>query len=448
MQGSAKISTAILFLLLAVSAAVQGQDRSITWMPVPKVTENPGDCRERISYFFEPFTDESHRLPSSTFRGQVESAQIIVRGQVSSTDQGFYYGWAGTNLGIDVREVLMAPDDHPVPSTLHLYYQWADFDWRGKRFCVRDQHDGHQPKLGQEVLLLLTNASVLNGFGEEPKPSGRIFDTEILLALPDDRVTVPRAYRADADLVGFFSLAEVTAWARDVLAGQPTREIVLAADGIQERMSIELRERSSGESPRPSACHGRAVVVDLDGDDDISTVGSHRMPVEFDLDGDGVKETIGWTGPWSTEAFLWLDLDGNRQVDSGRELFGDATRLPNGERAEHGFEALAVYDMPEFGGDGDGSITQNDLVFPHLRLWIDRSHDGISQRDEVYNLRQQGILEISLEYQPIDKRWGNGTRWGYRGVFAKKVDGRARFRVFEVIDVFFPIEHEHDDQEH
>jgi hypothetical protein len=193
-----------------------------------------------------------------------------------------------------------------------------------------------------------------------------------------------------------------------------------------------------------SACHdGSPLILDLDGDGDIVTVGVHRA-VEFDLDGNGVKESIGWTSSFSADAFLWLDLDGNRQVDSGRELFGDATRLPTGERAENGFEALAVYDTPEFGGDGDGSITQNDLVFPHLRLWIDRSHDGISQRDEVYNLRQQGILEISLEYQPIDKRWGNGTRWGYRGVFAKKVDGRARFRVFEVIDVFFPIEHEHE----
>ncbi|HEY4640995.1 MAG TPA: hypothetical protein VII75_06595, partial [Thermoanaerobaculia bacterium] len=75
----------------------------------------------------------------------------------------------------------------------------------------------------------------------------------------------------------------------------------------------------------PDACS--PLVLDLAGDG-IATSGSDDA-VSFDLTGDGVPETITWLARGSDDAFLWIDLDKNHRVDSGRELLGVSTLLPS-----------------------------------------------------------------------------------------------------------------------
>lgn len=199
-------------------------------------------------------------------------------------------------------------------------------------------------------------------------------------------------------------------------------------------------------APPVEACHdGSPLILDLDGDGVISTTDGRRQPVAFDIDDDGEAETVGWTAPDYEDAFLWLDLNHNRQVDSGRELFGDFTRLPTGERAENGFEALAVYDLPEHGGNADGIISYGDLAYAHLRLWVDRSHDGIAQKGEVYTLAQRRVTEIHLRHESWGQRDGTGARMALRGTYVMQTGGLAKYRIFDVVDVFFPIIHADDD---
>ncbi len=74
----------------------------------------------------------------------------------------------------------------------------------------------------------------------------------------------------------------------------------------------------------------------------------------FDIDCDGVNDTIAFTGAGS--GFLALDLNGNNIIDNGSELFGPQTG--------NGFSELATYD-----GDGNGWIDENDEIFNRLKIW-------------------------------------------------------------------------------
>lgn len=182
------------------------------------------------------------------------------------------------------------------------------------------------------------------------------------------------------------------------------------------------------------------LILDLENDGVLTA--SLTYSVEFDINGDSRLERIGWTAWYSAEAFLWIDLNGNHVVDDGRELFGDSMLLPTGEFAENGFDALAVYDLEEFGGNGDGAITSSDLIWRDLRLWIDRNHNGTSERPEISTLDHRRIAGISLDYVERNEYDGNLNLHKYQGEFLAEVSGPGGvfLRSQPVHDVFFVVE--------
>ena len=156
--------------------------------------------------------------------------------------------------------------------------------------------------------------------------------------------------------------------------------------------------------------------------------------VAFDLTGDGQTERLGWTRAGSDDSFLFLDRDGNGEVDSGRELFGNFTDQPEPAAGEerNGFLALAVFDGAEKGGNSDGVIDASDAVYSRLRLWRDTNHDGRSQAEEVVGLEEAGVWRIELRYREGRRRDGQGNEYRYRA----KVEGAGRLGRW-AWDVFF-----------
>jgi hypothetical protein len=136
------------------------------------------------------------------------------------------------------------------------------------------------------------------------------------------------------------------------------------------------------------------IIIDTTGNGFHLTAAANG--VLFDMRGDGHPLRLGWTAVGSGNAFLALPGSGGI-VTNGTQLFGNFTPQPASARP-NGFAALAVYDKPDHGGNGDGMVDQRDQIFSSLRLWIDENHDGICQQQELHTLPELGVLALSLDY--------------------------------------------------
>lgn len=182
----------------------------------------------------------------------------------------------------------------------------------------------------------------------------------------------------------------------------------------------------SGEGEDPSG--STPLVLDLDGGGFRFT--SAKDGVEFDIDADGSLDSIAWTDEDFGDAFLVLDRNWDGLINDGSELFGDHTlQIPSDE--PNGFEALSIYDLPGFGGNGDGLISPADHIFVFLQLWIDTSHDGISHYDELYTLDEWQVEEISLDYIESRSKDRHKNELRFRGHF--KFDGNKTGQITDVI---------------
>ncbi|MGH9814781.1 MAG: hypothetical protein ACRD5F_00975 [Candidatus Acidiferrales bacterium] len=153
--------------------------------------------------------------------------------------------------------------------------------------------------------------------------------------------------------------------------------------------------------------------------------------VRFDLDSDGSAEQISWTRADESVAFLVLDRNSNGLIDNGREMFGNFTPLEGDATAAHGFEALATWDAPSAGGNGDGWIDPSDSVWIGLQLWVDSNHNGISEPAELFSLATYEVSRISIQAYAEERRDQHGNTFRFRGQFI--IGGRPRW----AYDVFF-----------
>jgi hypothetical protein len=154
------------------------------------------------------------------------------------------------------------------------------------------------------------------------------------------------------------------------------------------------------------------IIVDVRGNGFDLTDASNG--VNFDLDNHAKADRFSWTASGTDDALLVLDQDGNGSIDNGSEMFGSAAHqtVVTGV-SRNGFLALAEFDKPANGGNGDGIIDSRDAVFANLRLWEDINHNGISEPSELHTLPELGVESITLDYRESRRtdRYGNAFRY-------------------------------------
>ncbi|MEZ4751149.1 MAG: hypothetical protein R3B54_11180 [Bdellovibrionota bacterium] len=208
------------------------------------------------------------------------------------------------------------------------------------------------------------------------------------------------------------------------------REVSFTGKNVPRSLRLDVwAGRHFTRAGDPDMCEMQysPLVMDLNGDG--IKLSAAEDGVIFDLNDDGYPVFTGWTAG-EDEAFLIRDINDNGEVDSGAELFGSATRLRNGSRADNGFEALKELDA-----NRDNRMDANDPMWKELRLWRDLNRDARVDWGEVSTLDESRVAAIDLDYVDISEvdPYGNETR--QRSIFWKRF--WMQWNPRKIVDVWF-----------
>lgn len=158
----------------------------------------------------------------------------------------------------------------------------------------------------------------------------------------------------------------------------PKADIAEVTAGIAKAKKMEL-----GMAVTP-------IVFSISGTEPLDALVDPSARVRFDLDGSGLTTDWEWVRP-QTGILVW-DPEGKGKIESGRQLFGNATWWL---MFENGYRALDALD-----DDRNGELAGSELR--GLAVWFDSNSDGASTPAEVVSVESAGIAGISVRSSNSD----------------------------------------------
>lgn len=135
------------------------------------------------------------------------------------------------------------------------------------------------------------------------------------------------------------------------------------------------------EIPPISKC---PIVFDLNGNGKADYVDIDDSNVNFDMDGDGIKDRTAWVS--ATDGIFAYDKDLNGLIESTDEIGFKQNGAPTD------LEGLRRdYDTNE-----DGLLSSEDSEWHKFGLWQDKNQNGITDAGEFRSLEEWGIESIGL----------------------------------------------------
>lgn len=130
---------------------------------------------------------------------------------------------------------------------------------------------------------------------------------------------------------------------------------------------------------------GRPVLIDLDGDGEITLISAEESTVLFDYDGDGYARRTAWVG--GNDGLLAYDKDENGIIRDHDEL----SFVGYVDDAETDLEGLKFFDT-----NNNGRLDAGDNDWGKFRIWQDANQNGITDEGELRTLTQMGITGLGL----------------------------------------------------
>lgn len=127
------------------------------------------------------------------------------------------------------------------------------------------------------------------------------------------------------------------------------------------------------------------IIFSLEQDQSLKDLLAQERKVQFDLDGDGTTELRPWLKP-ATGILVW-DPEKKAAITSGRQLFGSVSWWLF---YEDGYKALNALD-----DNRDGLLSNSETE--GIRVWFDRNSNGCSEKKEVVELTELGIVAIGTK---------------------------------------------------
>ncbi|MBN8196035.1 Ig-like domain-containing protein [Thalassospira povalilytica] len=148
----------------------------------------------------------------------------------------------------------------------------------------------------------------------------------------------------------------------------------------------------TSDSGADSDNSGKPIILDLNDDNDFSSIDMDMSTAFYDINDDGYRERMGWIG--GEDGFLVYDRDPEGEISERLELsFVDYV-----EGAETDLEGLRHFDV---NGDGwldaaDEEAADDGRKFSKFKVWQDLDQDGQSEEGELKTLAEWGIEGIQL----------------------------------------------------